>query len=133
MAKINQNVGEPFFNRLRGAVKKLTEAGYKGVHLNTDLQMVITDEQVAQHHLFYPTSPLVLVTMDNLPETIEDVELLFMRHPLYPKKTKEEEGRNVAELLNDLEEETKVVKPKASRLKQEKESKKESDQEPKSK
>ncbi len=52
MVEINHNVDERFFARLKGVVKKFTNAGYKGVHLDTYLQMVITDEQVAKHHLF---------------------------------------------------------------------------------
>lgn len=68
--------------------------------------MVITDEQVAKHHLFYPKSPLILVTNENMPETIEEVENLFMKYPIYPQKSKEEEAQNVADLLNAVDEST---------------------------
>mgnify|MGYP007107364149 FL=1 len=111
-----------FFARLKGVVKKFTDAGYKGVHLDTYLQMVITDEQVAKHHLFYPKSPLILVTNENMPKTIEEVENLFMKYPIYPQKSKEEEAQNVADLLNAVDESTteKESKPDKKTGKKEK-------------
>lgn len=121
MVEINHNVDERFFARLKGVVKKFTDAGYKGVHLDTYLQMVITDEQVAKHHLFYPKSPLILVTNENMPKTIEEVENLFMKYPIYPQKSKEE-AQNVADLLNAVDESTteKEVKPAKKTAKKEK-------------
>lgn len=122
MVEINHNVDERFFARLKGVVKKFTDAGYKGVHLDTYLQMVITDEQVTKHHLFYPKSPLILVTNENMPETIEEVENLFMKYPIYPQKSKEEEAQNVADLLNAVDESTteKESKPDKKTGKKEK-------------
>lgn len=122
MVEINHNVDERFFARLKGVVKKFTDAGYKGVHLDTYLQMVITDEQVAKHHLFYPKSPLILVTNENMPETIEEVENLFMKCPIYPQKSKKEEAQNVADLLNAVDESTteKEVNPAKKTAKKEK-------------
>lgn len=122
MVEINHNVDERFFARLKGVVKKFIDAGYKGVHLDTYLQMVITDEQVAKHHLFYPKYPLILVTNENMPETIEEVENLFMKYPIYPQKSKEEEAQNVADLLNAVDESTteKESKPDKKTGKKEK-------------
>ena len=122
MVEINHNVDERFFARLKGVVKKFTDAGYKGVHLDTYLQMVITDEQVAKHHLFYPKSPPILVTNENMPKTIEEVENLFMKYPIYPQKSKEEEAQNVADLLNAVDESTteKESKPDKKTGKKEK-------------
>ena len=103
MLQINENVGEPFFNRLKNSVAKLTKAGYNGVHLDTNLQMVITPGQVEKHQMFYPHIPLILVTTENCPENIEEIKRMFLEEPIYPAPKGMQEEAGVADILADVD------------------------------
>lgn len=99
VVEINRNVGTPYFNRLKSEVTALTKAGYT-VYLNTHLNLVIGEEKKALHQKFYPKSPLVLVNLVNLPQSIEEIESLFMNASIYPSTEKEAKGQDIVDILN---------------------------------
>lgn len=99
VVEINRNVGTPYFNRLKSEVTALTKAGYT-VYLNTHLNLVIGEEKKALHQKFYPKSPLVSVNLVNLPQSIEEIESLFMNASIYPSTEKEAKGQDIVDILN---------------------------------
>lgn len=99
LVEINRSVGTPYFNRLKSEVTALTKAGYT-VYLNTYLNLVVGEEKKALHQKFYPKSPLVLVNLSNLPQSIEEIESLFMNASIYPSTEKEAKGQDIANILN---------------------------------
>lgn len=99
VVEINRNVGTPYFNRLKSEVTALTKAGYT-VYLNTHLNLVIGEEKKALHQKFYPKSPLVSVNLVNLPQSIEEIEALFMNASIYPSTEKEAKGQDIVDILN---------------------------------
>lgn len=99
VVEINRNVGTPYFNRLKSEVTALTKAGYT-VYLNTHLNLVIGEEKKDLHQKFYPKSPLISVNLVNLPQSIEEIEALFMNASIYPSTEKEAKGQDIANILN---------------------------------
>ena len=79
LVEINRSVGTPYFNRLKSEVTALTKAGYT-VYLNTHLNLVVGEEKKALHQKFYPKSPLVLVNLSNLPQSIEEIETGYCQY-----------------------------------------------------
>jgi hypothetical protein len=111
--QINENVSKDFWARLKTYADKLAKAGYKGVHLNTTLQMVIGEEKIAAHQRFYPTEPLIFVTPDNCPTSIKAIKDMFRDHPIYPAKTDEQKAADLAAILDEAE--TEIAKPKKTK------------------
>ena len=97
--EINRNVGTQYFNWLKSQVTALTKAGYT-VYLDTHLNMVVGEDKKALHQKFKPKSPLVLVNLANLPQSIEEIEQLFMTAPIYPSTEKEAKGQDIANIMN---------------------------------
>lgn len=101
--EINKKVGEPFFNRLESSVKALAKEGIKTIYLNTDLQMVIGENKRKAHFEFYPQSPLIEISAANCPQTIEEIEKMFLNAPVYPNSDKQASDENIAAILDKVE------------------------------
>lgn len=110
---INEKVSAAFWVRLKSYTEALAKAGYKGVHLNTSLQMVIGDEKIAAHQRFYPEEPLILITPENCPTSIKAIKDMFRDHPIYPAKTDEQKAADLAAILDEAE--TEIAKPKKTK------------------
>lgn len=98
---VKASLGKAFFAGLKYQAEALAKAGYT-VYLGLDGNFVIGEKKRALHHQYYPELPLVCITKENAPKSVEELQRMFNENPVYAAKDEQSEGEDIARILNSV-------------------------------